>query len=758
MRILSLTILIVFSLSLNGQTNSPHGSAFKVSCKTCHSSKGWQLDKAIYSFDHNKTKFPLTGQHTLVSCRLCHPTLVFSAAKTNCIDCHKDIHQATVGPDCIRCHTTVTWLVTNINDLHMRSRFPLLGSHRLADCSQCHKSESLLRFDAIGINCVDCHLDKYLATTNPNHASGGISRECSLCHSVSSPEWGGAGFVHSTFPLQGGHSGVKCTDCHKTSGFTGLSTECNSCHQQDFLAAKNPDHTASKFEVTCQDCHSLNPGWKPATFTHSNFSLALGHSSAACIDCHIGGNYKTTSSACYSCHQKDFVASKNPNHSDAGFSQICQDCHSLNPGWKPATFGHASFPLTLGHAIPACADCHKGNYTAISVDCYSCHQKDFTAATNPNHVSSGIPTTCKTCHTTNPGWSPATFNHTAFPLTLGHSTPACNDCHKGNYTTTSSVCYSCHQADYTGATNPNHVASGIPTTCNTCHSTNPGWAPAAFSHTTFPLTLGHSTPTCNDCHKGNYTTTSNVCYSCHQADYTGATNPNHVTSGIPTTCNTCHTTNPGWAPAAFSHTTFPLTLGHSTPTCNDCHKGNYTTTSNVCYSCHQADYTGATNPNHVTSGIPNTCNTCHTTNPGWTPATFTHTNFPLTQGHATPTCNDCHKGNYTTTSNVCYSCHTTDYNNTTNPNHNTLGFSTTCTQCHTTLPGWKPATYTQHDTQFFPIYSGRHLGQWTTCSDCHTTATNYTLFDCKHCHTTVHRTNNYTNAQCYSCHPKGIAD
>jgi hypothetical protein len=170
------------------------------------------------------------------------------------------------------------------------------------------------------------------------------------------------------------------------------------------------------------------------------------------------------------------------------------------------------------------------------------------------------------------------------------------------------------------------------------------------------------------------------------------------------------------------------------------------------------DYVATTNPNHTASGIPTTCQTCHTTNPGWQPANFNHTSFPLTLGHSTPTCNDCHKGNYTSTSIDCYSCHQTDYNNTTNPNHKTLGFSTTCTQCHTVQPGWKPATYTQHDTQFFPIYSGRHKGQWNACTDCHTNTANYALFNCITCHGNVHSGKNYTNAQCYSCHPRGTTN
>ena len=112
-----------------------------------------------------------------------------------------------------------------------------------------------------------------------------------------------------------------------------------------------------------------------------------------------------------------------PNHVASQFSTVCLSCHTVNPGWKPTTFNHSSFPLTLGHSTPDCIDCHiGGNYTTTPTDCYACHQQDFTASTNPNHTASGFSTACTQCHTTNPGWKPTTFNHSGFPLTLGHST------------------------------------------------------------------------------------------------------------------------------------------------------------------------------------------------------------------------------------------------------------------------------------------------------------------------------------------------
>ncbi len=109
-------------------------TAFKVSCSVCHSAKGWELDREIYSFDHSKTKLPLVGQHTEINCKLCHPTLVFSEAPIDCNQCHTDVHQSTTGSDCSRCHTPSSWLVNNITEIHQTSRFPLLGAHRTADC------------------------------------------------------------------------------------------------------------------------------------------------------------------------------------------------------------------------------------------------------------------------------------------------------------------------------------------------------------------------------------------------------------------------------------------------------------------------------------------------------------------------------------------------------------------------------------------------------------------------------------------------
>jgi hypothetical protein len=234
----------------------------------------------------------------------------------------------------------------------------------------------------------------------------------------------------------------------------------------------------------------------------------------------------------------------------------------------------------------------------------------------------------------------------------------------------------------------------------------------------------------------------------------------------------CHTTMPEWKPAEFPmhDAIFPLTQGHEIFECNRCHTaGDYSDISSECFSCHQTDFNNTTNPNHSTVGISTECMECHTTLPGWKPAEFPMHDaiFPLTEGHAVFDCNRCHTADdYSNISSDCFSCHQADYDATTNPGHVAADLSTDCMECHTTLPGWKPADFPVHDAQFFPIFSGAHLGQWDNCTDCHTNTANYAVFSCIDCH--AHNKADmddkhpgevsnyqYNSMACLDCHPTG---
>lgn len=314
--------------------DSPHGKDFKISCSVCHSANGWKLDKENYSFDHNTTNLPLEGQHLKADCRLCHPTLIFNEAGTDCMDCHTDIHEQTLGSDCSRCHTPNSWLVTNIREMHELSRFPLVGVHAMADCYDCHHAVSLLKFEPLGIDCIDCHQEEYTASTNPNHLVAGFSTECSDCHNIFAYEWGASGFNHSYFPLTLGHNIQECSKCHTSADYSDITANCFDCHEADYNSSTNPNHLSSNFPTDCGSCHTTNPAWKPATFDHDGpfFPIYSGEHQGEwnnCVDCHTN----TSNYAVYTCidchdHNKSEMDDKHKEEKDYTYNSIaCFDCH-----------------------------------------------------------------------------------------------------------------------------------------------------------------------------------------------------------------------------------------------------------------------------------------------------------------------------------------------------------------------------------------------------------------------------------------------
>ncbi len=601
---------------------SPHGDELKIDCAQCHNPDGWNINYETIKFSHDITEFQLEGTHMQVDCKLCHPALTFNDAPSDCISCHSDVHSMSVGNDCVRCHTPESWLVDYIPELHEENGFPLTGVHSTSSCVDCHRSEPLLIFERIGNECINCHREDYLSAQHPNHSESGFSTNCIECHSPLGSGWETDIVDHDFFPLTLGHDIQDCTQCHTTGNYSDVSADCVSCHQNDYTSTQNPNHESTGFSTDCASCHTTNPGWTPAVINHDFFPLTLGHDIQDCKECHPTGNYSDVSADCVSCHQEDYTTTTDPNHQSSGISTDCASCHTTNPGWTPAVINHDFFPLTLGHDIQDCKECHTtGNYSDVSADCVSCHQDDYTTTTDPNHLSSGISTDCASCHTTNPGWTPATINHDFFPLTLGHDIQDCKQCHTtGNYSDVSTDCVSCHQDDYTATTDPNHLSSGISTDCASCHTTNPGWTPATINHDFFPLTLGHDIQDCKQCHTtGNYSDVSADCVTCHQNDYNQTNDPNHLAAQFPTDCVACHTTNPGWTPATFDHDGqyFPIYSGkhregEAWDSCVECHNNPASYAVFTCFTCHSQSESN--NDHSEVSGYiydSNACLECH---------------------------------------------------------------------------------------------------------------------------------------------------
>lgn len=138
-------------------------------CVACHADTKWTKT----FFDHNKTKFPLTGGHRAATCKSCHATTRYREAPKTCVGCHKkeDVHKGTLGDKCESCHVTRTWLAWQFD--HDRStKFVLDGGHRTLDCKSCH-SKPLSA--VMGAKCDTCH-------QRDDVHNGGFGRRCEQCH------------------------------------------------------------------------------------------------------------------------------------------------------------------------------------------------------------------------------------------------------------------------------------------------------------------------------------------------------------------------------------------------------------------------------------------------------------------------------------------------------------------------------------------------------------------------------------------------
>ena len=296
--------------------------------------------------------------------------------------------------------------------------------------------------------------------------------------------------------------------------------------------------------------------------------------------------------------------------------------------------------------------------------------------------------------------------------------------------------------DYLATTNPNHVAAQFPNDCASCHSEQ-SWVPSNFNHDGqyFPIYSGSHNgqwTQCVDCHSNPSNYAQVVCITCHQNP---ETNDQHQTVGgyvySNAACLACHPQGEATG-STFNHnaTAFPLTGGHIGVDCIQCHANGYQGTTIVCVDCHMDNFTTSADPNHVALNIPTDCAMCHTTAPGWSPATFPIHNqyYALNGAHAAVAndCAACHSSGYSNTPNICNGCHNANYVATTNPNHVTAQFPTDCASCHNEN-AWMPASF-DHDGLYFPIYSGSHNGQWMQCAECHNNPSNYAQFNCLGCH------------------------
>ncbi len=160
---------------------TPHGPEFndlisKSDCTACHSGTAhWDVP----SFDHQATRFELTGAHKKVGCAECHPKRSGATPgkrlrplSLGCAGCHSDPHAGQFlidtsndrrAGDCVRCHDadSASWQTPAFD--HAETRFPLDGAHESLSCSGCHRAYHLkdgrdvVRYRPLGTDCKDCH-------------------------------------------------------------------------------------------------------------------------------------------------------------------------------------------------------------------------------------------------------------------------------------------------------------------------------------------------------------------------------------------------------------------------------------------------------------------------------------------------------------------------------------------------------------------------------------------------------------------------
>lgn len=144
-------------------------------CEACHSEKKW----TGVLYDHNKSKFKLTGTHARTQCKACHRTPAYKDAPAVCAKCHDgdDVHKRTLGGKCETCHNTRSWKTWDF-DHSRQTDYPLDGAHLKVACASCHKRAATDIAAAMPLpprSCFGCH-------SGDDTHSGGFGSVCERCH------------------------------------------------------------------------------------------------------------------------------------------------------------------------------------------------------------------------------------------------------------------------------------------------------------------------------------------------------------------------------------------------------------------------------------------------------------------------------------------------------------------------------------------------------------------------------------------------
>lgn len=163
-------------LSCHKKDDKHHGQ-LGARCEQCHSDRDWKTTQA---FDHDKSRFPLTGRHIVTACKDCHTSLRYKDAPRDCDGCHKtdDVHQRKLGTQCQSCHSTRAWALWTF-DHDKATAFRLDDGHRRVACVACHTLAVApgRAIAAVGRQCIGCH-------RKDDAHDGDLGQRCEQCHTA----------------------------------------------------------------------------------------------------------------------------------------------------------------------------------------------------------------------------------------------------------------------------------------------------------------------------------------------------------------------------------------------------------------------------------------------------------------------------------------------------------------------------------------------------------------------------------------------
>jgi len=189
------------------------------------------------------------------------------------------------------------------------------------------------------------------------------------------------------------------------------------------------------------------------------------------------------------------------------------------------------------------------------------------------------------------------------------------------------------------------------------------------------------------------------------------------------TCSSCHTTD-AWVPMrqdpAFNHAIdagFSLEGRHTDATCVRCHTAlvfdEVFAQPDDCAGCHIDVHQGS---------LTRPCAACHTTESftDLAPGIIHPADFPLEGAHLQTSCESCHtddlSGAFTPLDRECATCHMDEYLAVPLVDHEQLGFSTDCTECHSAL-SFRDVPFDHFTISGGFELTGAHAS--TDCTSCH---------------------------------------